>query len=94
MSVIHINHLILKKLEEKDRKIAWLAKQVGYCRNNLRKILKNNREIYPELILSISEVLEEDCFAYYSQELKERNNAKGRIKNRTNYNNDITQGVE
>jgi len=77
MKDIQINHLILKKLEEKDRKIAWLAKQVDYDRNNLRKILKNNREIYPSLIFSISEALEEDFFAYYSQALNEKLNVKG-----------------
>jgi len=75
MSAIHINHLILKKLEEKDRKIAWLAKQVGCSSNNLRRILKNNRDIYAGLIFHISEVLEEDFFACYSKELSERLNA-------------------
>ena len=68
------NHLILKKLKDKERSVAWLARQVERKSNNLRRILKNNGEIYPSLILSISEALEEDFFAYYSNELKERQN--------------------
>jgi len=75
MGTIHINHLILKKLEEKERKIAWLAKRVDYDKENLRKILKNNRDLYTNLLFKISIALEEDFFAGYSQELKEKLNA-------------------
>ena len=69
MKHIHINHLILQKLKEKERSISWLAKQVGCDSGNLRKKLKNNREIYPNLLLQISIALKEDFFAYYSHEL-------------------------
>ncbi|MCL2289733.1 MAG: XRE family transcriptional regulator [Bacteroidetes bacterium] len=75
MNSIHINHEILRKLEEKERSIAWLAKQVNYDRNNLRKILKNNRDIYANLLFRISLALEEDFFACYSKELNGRLNA-------------------
>jgi len=67
---LHINHLILKKLEEKDRKITWLAKQVDYDRNNLRRILKNNRDLYTNLLFKISVALEEDFFACYIDKLQ------------------------
>jgi lambda repressor-like predicted transcriptional regulator len=72
MKNIHINQKILQKLQEKGRSIAWLAKKVNYDKNNLRKILKNNREIYPDLLFNIAFALEEDFFVYYSQELKEK----------------------
>ena len=33
--------------------------------------MKNNRYLYADLLFHISVLLEEDFFAYYSQELKE-----------------------
>ena len=81
MGTIHINHLILEKLKDKERSIAWLARQVERKSNNLRRILKNNGEIYPSLIFSISEALDEDFFAYYSNELKEKQNANIKADN-------------
>jgi len=68
---IPIGELILKKLKEKGRSVAWLAKKVGYDKSNLCKILKNSRYIYYELTFHISVALEEDFFAYGSQKLKE-----------------------
>ena len=68
---IHIGELILKKLKEKERSIAWLARQVSCDSDNLRKTLKNNQDIYTNLLFRISMALEEDFFAYYSQKLKE-----------------------
>ena len=68
---IDLGNLIIKKLKEKQRSISWLAKQIGFDNSNLRKILKSTRYLTPELIYSISEVLEEDFFACYSERLKE-----------------------
>ena len=78
MKNIHINHLILKKLKEKDRSISWLARQMRCDKDNLRKILKNNREVYPSLLLQISSVLDEDFFAFYSQIVAEEKQKKNR----------------
>ena len=72
MNNLPLNQLILQKLEEKERTIPWLAKKMEYDRNNLRKILKNNRDIYTSLLFRISIALEEDFFALYSQELAEK----------------------
>jgi len=83
MKNININHLILNKLKDKERSVAWLARQIKHNSNNLRRILKNNKEIYPSLIFAISLALEEDFFAHYSQELKEILNAKGKTENKT-----------
>jgi plasmid maintenance system antidote protein VapI len=78
MTNIHINNMILTKLEEKERSIAWLARQVEYDSDNLRKILKNNREVYPSLLFRISSVLDEDFFAFYSQALAEKCDRHGK----------------
>ena len=67
---IEIGNLILQKLKEKDRSIAWLAKKIGCDDSNLGKTLKNGRFIYLDLLFSISEALEEDFFAHCSQKLK------------------------
>jgi len=90
MNSIHINHLILKKLKEKDLKIAWLARQVGCSSNNLRKILKNNHDIYFNLLFRIAYALEEDFFVCCSQELKTKLHEKGKTINENNQNNDTT----
>jgi len=68
---IEISPLILQKLKEKERNIAWLAKQIECDDSNLRKMLKGTRYIYPDLLFRISVALEEDFFVYYSQKLKE-----------------------
>ena len=73
---IEINQLITQKLKEKQRSIAWLAKQTGCDSSNLRKMLKGLRYINPDLLFRISEVLEEDYFACYSQKLNEKNQVK------------------
>ena len=71
---IYIGKLIAEKLKEKERSIAWLARQVNCCDANLGRVLKNSKHIHSELLLRISIALEEDFFAYYSQELKETQN--------------------
>jgi hypothetical protein len=68
---IHIGDIIKQKLKEKERSIAWLARQVFYDESNLHKKLKNN-DIESSLLYHISEALREDFFAYYSKELNEK----------------------
>ena len=68
---IYIGELILQKLKEKERTIFWLAQKVHTDNSNLSKTLKSSRYIYLDLLMSISIALEEDFFAYYSEELKE-----------------------
>jgi len=69
---IDIGKLILQKLKEKKRSVAWLAGEMGCDDSNLGKTLKNNRYIYSDLLFRISILLEEDFFAHYSQELKRK----------------------
>jgi len=80
MKSIPLNDIILKKLKEKERSMAWLARQVDYNKDNLRKILINNKEIYPNLLFRIALALEEDFFGYYSKELKEELNTRKRTE--------------
>ena len=68
---IHIGKIILQKLREKERPIAWLARQVHCDDSNLGKLLKNDQHIHSELLLRISLALDEDFFAYYSEKIKE-----------------------
>ena len=74
MKDINICNLIMQKLKEEERSIAWLARKVGCDKDNLSKMLKkNNHDILPDLLFRISEALKEDFFACYSQKLQERN---------------------
>ena len=69
---MHIGELIIKKLEEKERSIAWLARQVNCDDGNLGRLLKNSPHIHTELLMRISMALEEDFFVYYSEMIKEK----------------------
>jgi len=66
---MHIGEIILKKLKEKERSVAWLARQVNCNDGNLGRQLKNSAHLHSELLLRISKALEIDFFAYYSQEI-------------------------
>jgi len=68
---IHIGKMILQKLNEKERSVAWLARKINCDDANLGRLLKNNSHIHSELLLRISIALEEDLFAYYSEIIKE-----------------------
>jgi hypothetical protein len=65
---IPIGNLIVEKLKEKDLTIAWFARQVHSDESNFYKKLKNN-DISKELLFQISDLLHEDFFVYYSEEL-------------------------
>ena len=68
---IHIGDIIKQKLEEKDLKIAWLARQVHCNKSNFCKKLKND-DINNHLLYLISDVLHEDFFVYYSIDLQKK----------------------
>jgi len=67
-----VGKFILQRLKEKERNVTWLANKIDYNESNLRKLLKNSKYIYFDLIFNISGVLGEDIFAYGSQKLKEK----------------------
>ena len=67
---IPIGDLIKQKLKANDRSVAWLAQKVNYNSSNFRKKLKKN-SMDVDLLFSISKILQEDFFAYYSKKLME-----------------------
>jgi len=67
---INICQLIKERLDEQNLPVAWLARQIGCDKDNLRKILTKNRNIYTDLLFNISVTLEEDFYAYYSEKLR------------------------
>ena len=68
---IHIGNIIKQKLEEKERSMAWLARQIHCNKSNLCKKLKNN-DIDNDLLYRISDILHEDFFICYSVELNKK----------------------
>ena len=68
---IHIGAEVRKELYVQKRTINWLADEIGCDQSNLRKKLKK-RYINPPLLHRISEVLQVDFFAIYSQSLSFR----------------------
>jgi len=78
----NLGNLILQKLREKDRSMAWLAGKVHCDDSNLSKTLKSSQFIYFDLLLRISLALEEDFFAYGSQLFKEAKDGKIHQENR------------
>ncbi|MCL2511179.1 MAG: hypothetical protein FWF09_03925, partial [Bacteroidales bacterium] len=63
----HIGLLIRETLKEKERSVAWLARQVNCNSCNLSRTLKDNNHIHSELLLRIAKVLETDFFVHYSE---------------------------
>jgi plasmid maintenance system antidote protein VapI len=68
---IHIGNIIKEKLKEKDLTMSWLARQIHYEESNFCKKLKNNT-IHLDLLYSISDILHEDFFVYYSNKLNKK----------------------
>jgi len=66
---IDIGKLIIQKLDEIDRSISWLARNVNCDRSNLHKKLKGGDFNEIDLLFRISKILNEDFFAPYSKML-------------------------
>ena len=66
---VPIGEIIKQKLKENDRSMAWLAKKVNCDSSNFRKKLNNNN-VEIDLLFCISEILQEDFFAGYSEMLQ------------------------
>ena len=69
--IIPIGELIKQKLKASDRNISWLAKKANCDRSNFYKKLKDNN-IETDLLFRISEILQEDFFACYSEILRSK----------------------
>ena len=68
----HIGNIIIQTLKEKERSIAWLARQLGCNAANLGRLLRDNQHIHSELLWRISKVLKENLFVYYAEEFEEK----------------------
>ena len=73
---MHIGELILQKLKEKDRSIAWLAREVSCDAANLGRQLKNSQHLHSELLKRIAKALKENLFAYYAEEFEKEEHQK------------------
>ena len=67
----HIGRLIKEELKRQGRTITWLASQLNYSRQHMYYLLAHSF-IYSDLLLKISEILNYDFFACYSDYLKQR----------------------
>jgi hypothetical protein len=61
--------LIYAKLKERERTVAWLAKNLSYHEKSIFKIF-HKEHIDTGLLLQISIVLEYDFFTYFSEEVE------------------------
>jgi len=66
---IHIGRLILARLNDEKRSVAWLARQIPMDESGLRKQLKL-QHIHCNLLLHICNILKTDFFHYYSLTIK------------------------
>ena len=64
---IEIGKIILEKLKEQERSVAWLARQIGCDRSDLNKVLKSSRYITFDLVLNIGIAMGEDFFSFGTQ---------------------------
>ncbi|MDR1791846.1 MAG: hypothetical protein LBR36_00160 [Bacteroidales bacterium] len=68
---IQIGICIKKILLERERSVAWLAKQIDYDRSDLNAMLNKKSDIRMSILYKISVVLKFDFFALYSKQLND-----------------------
>jgi len=69
----HAGEMIKAELQRQGRTITWLAKQLGYSRENMYKIF-NRKWIYSDLLLRVSVIMDCDFFRLYSEYYKNKKN--------------------
>lgn len=65
----HIGELIKKELKNQGRSITWLAKQLGYSRQNMYKLFER-QWIYTDLLFKICDIMDYDFFIHCSEYYK------------------------
>ena len=65
---IHIGRLIKAELDRQGRKAQWFADQLCFERTNVYNIFRR-QSIDADLLLRISQILQYDFFAFYSQQV-------------------------
>ena len=66
-----IGEYIFEQLRAQGRSVVWLANQLHINRSTCYRIFKCN-SIDTQLLFQISQLLGEDYFAYFSEELKKK----------------------
>ncbi|MBR4918012.1 MAG: helix-turn-helix domain-containing protein [Bacteroidales bacterium] len=61
IETFHIGHAIKAELARQGRSITWLARQIGYTRENLYKIMRREW-IYTDVLFKICDALDYDFF--------------------------------
>lgn len=69
----HIGHIIKQELRRQGRTITWLATQLGYSRQNMYKLFER-KWIYTDLLLKISDIMDNDFFKCYSEYIEGKMN--------------------
>ena len=67
----HIGHLINEELARQGRTVTWLASQLNYSRQHMYYLLAHSF-IYSDLLLKISEIMDCDFFACYTEYLNKK----------------------
>lgn len=67
----HIGKLIRQELDAQERGVTWFAHKLNCHRQNVYDILSRST-IDTSLLMRISQILQKDFFAIFSDELKER----------------------
>ena len=67
----HIGRLIKEELHHQGRTITWLASQLNYSRQHMYYLLDHSF-IYSDLLLKISEIMDCDFFACYTEYLNQK----------------------
>jgi plasmid maintenance system antidote protein VapI len=75
-SKIHIGKIILEKLKEDERSIAWLSRQIHLDSAHLGRLLHTNPYIHTNLLWRISVAMNTDFFAYFSEQIETISNHK------------------
>lgn len=70
-AMIDIGKLIHEQVKRQGKSVTWLARRLNYSRTNLYKIF-DKTSIDTDVLLRISQALNYDFFALYSQELSSR----------------------
>jgi len=68
-SPIHLGKIIRQTLRQQGRSVTWLARQLPCDRSNLYKIFSKHT-LDTEILYRISQLLDTDFFALFSDQLK------------------------
>lgn len=69
--MVHIGMIIEAELRRQERTVSWFAKRLCYERTNVYSIFKRE-SIDTALLVRISQILQHDFFAYYTEDANKR----------------------